>query len=273
MNQNLNSIIFSNVIFIRGGFKMANEQYPDEVKEIIDFFHDNLYIINKRMEDSKDYKNFIEEIFNYLKAGFEYKPLRECLVHFKFQENDSEILSLQLRHFLTNLIFWEPLIELDSVDHLDKSFIVDTRQISSKYIKTYIDKKIVIPYRNKISNKKLNKIIHDLIFNLSRISTDFNIILGLSMNVESFMNVANNNPRFNEIIRTKLDPNMQPSEIESHLHKLMKEEIEILKTEDNVLKPMLLAQTGIKDELKVVSRNTVMYWKNLSNCWDVLLSY
>lgn len=227
---------------------MSENKLPDNVKEIINFFYDNLYIIDERMKNPKEYKNFIEEMFDNLKAGFEHKELRECLVHFKFHKDDVEINSLQLRHFFTNLIFWEPLIVLDSVQYLDKSFIVEHQKISSKYIKNYIDTKIVIPYRNKISNKKLNKIIHDLIFNLTRISTEFNIILGLSMNIESFMDVANKNERFNEIIRTKFDTSMQPSEIEDELHKLMREEIQILSTEDNVLRPMLRSGTGIKDK-------------------------
>ena len=225
-----------------------SENIPENVKGIIDSFYDKLYIIETEMEDPKHYKNFIEEVFDHLRAGFEIKELRECLVHFKFHKDDTLIHSLQLRHFLTNLIFWEPLIKLDSVDYLNESFIVECHKISSRYIKTYIDNKIIIPYRNKISNKSLNKIIHDLIFNLTKISTEFNIILGLSMNVESFIDVANKNERFNEIIRTKIDPAMQPNEIEAHLHKLMNEEIQILMKEDNVLRPMLLSGAGIKDK-------------------------
>lgn len=218
-----------------------------EVIDIIESYKDSCFIMEKEMENKKHFKEFIIKIFNQLCEGFEEKELRECPVYFRFKES-GPIYALQLRHFLTNIIFWEPLIVLDAVNHLDESFIVDCRQISSKYIKSYIDEKIVIPYRIKISNKKLNIIIHDLIFNLSRISTEFNPILGLSMNVESFIDVANRNERFNEIIHTKVDPNWQPSEIEEHLHKLMNEEIEILKTEDNVLQPILNSKTGVKDK-------------------------
>lgn len=220
----------------------------ERVKEIITFLSNNIYIIDKKMENKKDYKKLIEEILNYLRDGFEVQELRECPVYFKFHEEDSMIQQLQLRHFLTNLIFWEPLITLESVDSIDESFIVDTNKISSRYIKTYIDTKIITPYRRRVSNKKLNKIIHDLIFNLSQISTEFSILLGLTMNIESFISVAERNERFNEIIRTKLDPALQPSEIESTLHELMKEEIQILMQEDNVLRPMLRSGTGIKDK-------------------------
>ena len=217
----------------------------NNVKDIINFFSTNMYVIDQKMENKQTYKKFINEILDYLKAGFEIKELRECPVHFKFHE-DGYIYTVQLRHFLTNLIFWEPLIVLEAVDSIDESFLIDPTKISSGYIKSYIDNKIVIPYRKKVSNRKLNKIIHDLIYNLSRISTDFSILFGLTMNIETFIDVANKNERFNEIIRTKLDPSMQPSEIESKLHELMNEEINILMTEDNALKPMLRSGTGIK---------------------------
>ena len=218
-----------------------------EVKDIIEFMGKNCYIIDEKMSDKKEFKKFIKEIFDYLRAGFEIKELRECPVYFRFHEN-TDIHAMQLRHFLTNLIFWEPLIVLDSVEYLDDEFIIDTSRLSSKYIKNYIDEKLIIPYRKKISNRKLNKIIHDLIFNLSKISTDFHLLLGLTINVESFIDVANKNPRFNEIIHTKLDPSWQPRQIEDELHSLMKEELQILGNEDNALKPMIRSGTGIKDK-------------------------
>lgn len=224
---------------------MEIDKNRERVDAIIEYLQDSLFNMQSIMEDKKIYREFIEQIYDYLKAGFEHKDLRDCPVYFKFNP-DGEIHTLQLRHFLTNLIFWEPMLELECQDKLNENYIVDATRISSDYIKDYIDKMIVVPFRKKISNKRLNKLLHDLIYNLSRISTDFNIILGLSMNIESFIDVANKNERFNEIIRTKLDPSWQPSQIESELNKLMNEEIQILMTEDNALKPILRAGAGIK---------------------------
>lgn len=220
----------------------------ETVSNILAMYSTNLYIIEEYMASEKIYRKLIDDVFDQLKSGFEIKELRECPVCFKFHKNDEMIQSLQLRHFLTNLIFWEPMIALNAVDNIDESYIVNCKLISSNYIRDYINNMIILPYRNKIKNVKLNKIIHDVIFNLSRISTEFNIILGLSISIETFIDVANKNPRFNEIIRTKLDKDMQPSEIEEKLNSLLKEEIEILKTEDNMLKPMLISGTGVKDK-------------------------
>ena len=221
----------------------------NNIKEIIDLLSKRVFIISDIMESRETFNENLENIYDYLKQGFEIKELRTCPTYFRFKET-TEIHALQLRHFLTNLMFWEPLMRLDVSDKLDETYIIDCTKMSTKLIKNYIDNKIVIPYKRIVNNKKMNKVIHDMIYNLSRISTDFNIILGMSINIETFIDVAKRNPRFNEIIRTQLDENMQPTEIEEYLDKLMHEQIEILKNDekDNLLKPILKAGAGIKSK-------------------------
>lgn len=219
----------------------------ERLQAIVDDFGNKVINISEEMSDKHRYRELIETVFEYLRMGFEIKELREAPVYYRFKE-DGPVYSLQLRRFLTNLMFWHPMLTLGAIDDLDERYIVDATKLSSGYIETYFNENIIKPYRDRVSNKTLNKIIHDVLFNLNRISTEFNIILGLTINIESFIDVANRNERFNEIIHTKIDDSMQPSEIEAHLNALMKEEIEILKEEDNVLKPMLRAGAGIKNK-------------------------
>lgn len=219
------------------------------IQNIIDELSNNIIIIEHVADDVKKYKKTIEKYYDYIKQGFEYKELRTCPVYFKFfDREDSYIHQLQLRHFVTNLMFWEPMVRIGMFEKMDETYIVDCTKISADLIKEYIDNKIIIPFRTVVGNRKLNKIIHDMIYNLSRISTDFNIILGLSINVETFIDLSNRNPRFNEIIRTKIDENMQPNEIEKYLDDLLEEQVQILKTEDNLLKPILITRAGIKEK-------------------------
>lgn len=214
------------------------------VKEITEKVKGTLFVIEKLMEDEDYYKSVMEEIYDYMKEAFEYEEVRKCPTFFKFKE-DGDIYMMELRDFLVNLMFWQPIMELGGADILDSSYIVDVKNINTGAIKNYIDTKI-IPSKVMISNSKKNAIIHDMLYDLSRISTDFNVLFGLTINLESFINVANSNPRFDEIIRTKFPDNMQPKEIESALDSLQKETISILSTEDNCLKPILLSGTGIK---------------------------
>ena len=218
-----------------------------ELEEIVESLSNKLFIIEEVADNREDYNKFIDSIYDYLKAGFEEEPLRTCPVYFKFHKDD-EIHTMQLRHFVTNLMFWEPFVRMDIVNRMDSSYIIDATQINSDYIKAYIDNKIIIPNRYLISNKKMNIYIADMIHNLGRISADFNIILGLSMNIEGFMEVADRNPRFNEILHTKLNREDQPKEIENLLNSLMEEEVQILLNEDSPLRPMLRAKSGIKSK-------------------------
>jgi hypothetical protein len=223
----------------------------DNIQSIINELSNTIFVIEDIMIDKESYLLTKTKVYEYLKQGFEIKELRTCPTYFRFKnQGDTTIHCLELRHFLTNIILWEPLLTLGFQEKLDETFIVDCTQISTKNIKKYIDNKIIIPFRTKVSNTKLNKICSDIIYNLSRISTDFNILMGMSINIETFIDVANRIPRFNEIIHTKVDDNMQPKEIEDYLDTVMHEEISILVNdpEPNLLKYILRTGTGIKDK-------------------------
>ena len=87
------------------------------------------------------------------------------------------------------------------------------------------------------------------IHKLRRISIDFSIIMGLTINAEMFIDLYQKNSRFAEIMLTTFNDNEQPSDIEQKLAELMHEEIEILKSEkNNHVGVILRAGTGIKDK-------------------------
>lgn len=221
------------------------------IKDIIELLTNKIFLIDEMTKDIDIYDENLETIYDYLKQGFELKELRECPVYFKFKNlENAEIYTLQLRHFLTNLIFWEPLVRLNEQDKIDNSYIIDCKKISAGFIKTYIDRKIILQFNKKVSNRKLNKVISNMIYNLSRISTDFNVLLAMSMNIETFINLSKRNKEFDEIIHTKLDENLQPNEIEDILDNLMRKEIKILLNdpEGNAFQPILKSGTGIKSK-------------------------
>lgn len=221
------------------------------VEKIVELLQNELFIIKDLSESIEGYKNIIEKLYDFLKQGFEILELRTCPVYFKFKDGEDETIhTLQLRHFLTNLMLWEPLIRLDQCDLLNEKYIVDCSKISAGLIKTYIDNRIIIPLNKKFENRKLNMIISDMIYNLGRISTDFNSILGLSINIETFIDLSNRSKRFDEIIHTKLDDNLQPTENEDVLDHIMGEQIKILLNDPgrNLLQPILKSGSGIKSK-------------------------
>lgn len=220
---------------------------------IISHLSETVYIIEEQMVSKKEYLEWVEEIYDMVKAGFEIKEFRTFPVTFKFKYDDTEVYQLELRHFLTNIMIWEAFVRLDMQSQLDASFIYDATNTTDDTLYGYFNTKIldnakIILRHDKKMTRKMNRMMHDITYNLSRISMDFNMILGISINMRSFIDLAKRNERFNEIINTKLPEDMQPAEIESFLDALMKEEIEILRTEDNCLRPMIEAHTGIKDK-------------------------
>ena len=222
-------------------------------QKILSHLENTLFIIEDKMVSKKKYKNWVNEIYDMIKAGFEIKEFRTFPVKFKFKEEDDVIHQLQFRHFLTNIMIWEAFMRLDMQSQLDETFIYDASNITDDTLYGFFNDKIIdngkiLLRHDKHMTRKLNRIMHDVTHSLSRISTDFNLILGISINMRSFIDLAKTNKRFNEIINTKLDEEMQPSEIEDYLDSLMHEEIEILRNNENCLRPMLEAHTGIKDK-------------------------
>lgn len=218
-----------------------------EQQEVVDGLMKHILVIDHHMVTPVDYRNLVTNYYDAIKSGFEHEECRRCPIRFKFHEEDREIHTLELRHFITNLFLWEPFARLETYDDINADCIVDCTTISTDSIKDFLDDKIIKPYRKDVGNYKLNKITHDVVYNLGRISSDFNELLGLTMNIESFMQISDRNPRFNELIRTKVDESMQPQDVETMLTALTAETIGILKEEDGCLKPILQSGTGIKD--------------------------
>ena len=50
-----------------------------DIQDIINFFSTNMYTIDEKMCDKHTYKKFINEILDYLKAGFEVKELQRAI--------------------------------------------------------------------------------------------------------------------------------------------------------------------------------------------------
>jgi hypothetical protein len=223
-------------------FKEISEE---EIQVIKDALKDNLFIIEEVMSSKEKYIETFNTLYGYMKQAFEIKEIREHPLHFKFKKDDEYIHVLQIRRFITNFILWEAFLRLDTVSTMDETCIVDCTKISNRVVKNFLDNKAIIPNKRKVSNKKLCKLLSDIIHNLATISNDFNIIMGMSISIETFMDVANVNPEYDSILRTSIDENMQPTDIETKLEQLRKREIEILMKEDNLLRPMLITGSGI----------------------------
>lgn len=224
----------------------------NEVEEV--YGGNKIFDLNKIISDYDEFKSMYGHIYYILEEGFEVDAIRKFKVKVTFDKKSKKYVEMEIRHLLINMIFLRAFVELEVEVELDDSYLFDARKISNKYIKQYIDEKIITPFKDQFTDTEerfmeLNIVIHDIIYRLNKIPKDFNSLMGITLNLEnSFIKVAKENPRFNELIRTKIPEDMQPKDIENYLNDLMKEEIEILKSTDNCFQPMLLSGEGIKDQ-------------------------
>lgn len=218
----------------------------DEQKEIVEFLKNKVLTIHD-FETPEEFKALAETFYTFMKKGFEIEEIAKGPIQVRFFDG-GEHYPIQLNHMIVLLFMWQPIVELDDVESLNESHFIMCPDITSDMIKDYLDNKVIIPYRHSVSNKKMNKVLHDVNYNLGRISKDFNILMGLSIDIEqSFMFPSMRNERFDEILHTKVDQNAQISDNEKLINSLNDEMIDIIRNDkDNMLHAIIKSGTGIK---------------------------
>lgn len=227
--------------------RLLKEEQRLKVETISKEIRDRNLTISDYTDTYKTYKSqLMNPYYDYAKEGIEFEWFMRQPVHFRFVPN-GEIYTLQLNHFITNLLLWSGIVRIEP-EVLGPDHIIDANNISTGMIKSYIDAKIV-PYRDHLDGRKLNAVTHDIIYNLGKVSNDFNEILAISISIETFIDLANRYPRFDEILHLKVPDNLQPKEVEQMLSTITKEQMAIIRDDDqyNHLKPILQSSNAIKE--------------------------
>ena len=231
---------------------MKQELGELDFNEFYNFLDTRVFLVHDMLLVDKDsYKMYFNKFYNYLKQGFEKYEVRTHPVKFKFTDDPREnVKEMQLRHLIVNMIFWRVFLDIDKVEDLNSCHIIDcTNGITPNTIKHYFDNYVIDPYQKVVDNETMNRIAARMIYAYSKISQDFNTIMAISISMESFIWLSMIDPEFDECIRPKLDPGMQPNEIEEFQHNLMDKMISIMKRhKEFCLQPILLSGTGIKDK-------------------------
>ena len=215
--------------------------------EFHDYLENTVFIVHEVMRTKKTFKTVLEKLYNYMKQGFEREEVRKHPLKFTFTDNRKEpIKMMEIRHFIVNMILWSPLIKLDAVEDLNDSHIFDCYGITNKSYINYINTKIIVPYRREVDAADMNKVLDSMIFLLSRINYDFAEIIGITLDMESFIDMGDKYPRFKELMRTTIPEGMQPREIEDTLSACLDEYVGIIKTDrTNNIMPFIATGKGI----------------------------
>ena len=206
------------------------------------------YVIDEFMESHEMYREFQEKIYDIIKGCYERRELRKYPVKFKFYDTDTKYHTVELRHFIINLFFWEPLVELHGI----KGILSDELMISDPYKDIpHLDDKVNLLIETlreyNVKNTVINYQISNVLYNLRRFSGDFSIIMGLNFDMFTIIDMYINNEEFRNIMETEIDENLQPNENEQILHQKQNELITLLKRiPENPIGIILQTGTGIK---------------------------
>lgn len=184
-----------------------------------------------------------QDILDIMKYGFERKEIRERTIWFKMHTDSEHKHQVQLRHLMVNLILWYAFVITDSTDILDDSYIFDPRMKALKDITNYMDNKILPVIDSDMPTK--GYVIDRINFSLTAIAKSFGPVIGLGISIRNIIETAKEYPEIEEIMFKKLDPGLQPSQIEQELSDRTDRMINIFCESDNDLRPLFLSGKNI----------------------------
>lgn len=230
---------------------------PINYPEFDNYLNSTVFIVKEICFNKKTHKECLTKLYNFMKQGFEIKEVRTHILMFKFENKENEpIKTIQVRHFIVNLILWYAFIVYETQDELNESKIFDCSDPTLKKLYDFMNRKLIIPYETIIDSKTINRVLDKIIYKLSRIYYDFSLIMGLTMDMRSFNDLRHKFTEFDDLLKTKPEKGMQPKEIEEMIDQKMKEYLNIvlIKDTENNLRPFLISGKGInKDQLSQLS--------------------
>lgn len=214
-----------------------NKQYPPDL----------LLIIDQVLSSKKTFQLIFQDLIDIMKYGFEREEVRHRIIFYKFHPSDKVTRSMQLNHFIGNLIFWQPLIMVDKVQLLDENWIFDLSKFNAKTLMSYINEKILPIYNTDYATK--NAMVDDLYNYIISISHAFCLLMGMGISLYDLHQLELRDPVVSHIMRDSVDTSLEPHEVEQILNDRNKTLIDHLVQDPlgNDYKPFFASGTGLKE--------------------------
>jgi len=133
-------------------------------------------------------------------------------IQFRFE--DGQLVTTRVRTAIINLIFWKPYI--DSKRTIPSTAMFDTNTICEDTIAKKLDE-IIMEFKPYMTIEELSKTEMHIVESLATISKNFCIIQGNTIDVRDIIDLANKNPRFDELIHTEYPDTMPMADIEKDI--------------------------------------------------------
>lgn len=229
--------------------KINFTDHPKKTVEELDRLYppDLLFVIEEIFVSKKTFHLIFQDLIDIMKYGFEDARIRKRIVYYKFKKSDPIQREMQLNHFISNLIFWNPLIEVDKVALLDESWIFDLSKFNTKSLMAYINDKLLPVYDIDFASQ--NVMVDELYHYITCIAHGFCLLMGMSISLYDLHQLELRDPEVSHLMRDSVDQSLEPHEVEAELTARNKRLIQKL-IEDpvgNDYKPFFASGTGLKE--------------------------
>lgn len=216
--------------------------------ELLWTYSKRVLILDDVLMDDDTFSYIYQDMLDILKWGLEMKYVREFPIHFALHHGDPTDIEgthvLEVRHFLSNMVFWYAFMKMERVDIMTTRHIIDWKDKDIKFIAQYLNDEI-IPLYDGNEFHEINAILDEISFNIKAISDAFCLIFGYSASIYDIMQAEKSDPEIHEIIYSPIDVNMPPKEIEERLHELNSRLMDCFGKADSDLRPLLKSGKNI----------------------------
>jgi len=214
--------------------------YYDNYYVFADFAKNKQMIFDVRTLNINNYDAHYTGILNLMKDTIETEYMTDYMITLKFDED--KYCKMSIPDLWMNLIMWYIIVKTNRVIKPKYIFFEDC--ITKKNIKEYIDNYLIDEYTTSIDIIDLNNIIDDCLHKLLDIN-EFSMFLANTINLEDFVILMNEDPRFNECIHANIGKDVPLDEIKNVGMDYTMEAVERIKQSKHGLASFFRAQEGI----------------------------
>lgn len=229
--------------------KIDFTNHPKKSREELDQLYppDLLLIVEDILQSKKTFQLIFQDLIDIMKYGFEDETVRKRPIYYKFKKSDSVQRSMQMNHFISNLIFWNPLIEVDKVELLDETWIFELSKFNTKTLMEYINERLLPIYDTDFASQ--NVMVDDLYHYITSIAHGFCLLMGMGISLYDLHQLELRDPEVAHLMRDSVDQSLEPHEVEEELNSRNKRLIQKLIQDPvgNDYKPFFASGTGLKD--------------------------
>ena len=196
---------------------------------------DHYMIIDTRNINKDNYEYHFNSILNILRDNIERLEDEPYKINVLLADGESIVFSIP--DYWINLIFWAMPIFLD--EPIYTKYLVDTRAITKKTIKSYYNK-LIKKFATSVDFIKLNNLIDDSLYRMKYID-EFAMYLANTVSFHDTLDLMKADPEFNKTIHADL-ANVPIEEVKNVGMKYAQYQIDAIKNSDHCLRDTFISQ-------------------------------